>query len=66
MKKPAIDWARVAELLGARAEDELVQCKYCAASGSVAYIAEHVLSTHRSTQIGRQLERVVLKRPTRT
>jgi hypothetical protein len=64
MKRPTVDWARVASILGARAEEEIVQCKHCAAQGSVAYIAEHVLTTHATTPIGKQLARVVLRNAT--
>lgn len=66
MKRMALDWNRVAGVLGAREGDDDVACAYCAARGSVPYIAEHVVATHPTTQHGKRIARLVLesqKRP---
>lgn len=59
-KRIGVDWRRVATILRARAEDEMITCPYCKAQGSVPYIAEHVLQAHRESPAGRSLARVVL------
>lgn len=60
MKKRTVDWQRVAAILHARREDEMIRCPSCRAQGSVPYIAEHVLATHPESQAGRRLAKVVL------
>ena len=60
MRKPAMDWKRVATILRAHADDEILTCMYCRATGSIPYLAEHLLTTHPTTKEGRQIAKVVL------
>ena len=55
-----MDWKRVATILRAHTEDEILTCTYCKAQGSIPYVAEHMLSTHPTTREGRQIAKVVL------
>ena len=60
-RRLGIDWRRVATILRARNEGDVIRCPSCRAEGTVPYIAEHVLTTHRHTPIGKTLARVIVQ-----
>lgn len=59
MPGSSIDWHKVALLLRAQRDDDVVTCPYCKARGVVPYIAEHVLTTHAASPVAGKIRRAV-------